>query len=479
MSRGRGPRLSTVLRLAVSGGRSDSLRIVLTAIGALVATSMLLLGVAVTAVGPDDGPYFTTLLSESGLHPGVVFAMVLLSLVSLSFVGQCSRIGAPERDRRLAAIRMAGGTPRDARTVLAAETFCAAALGSVLAGVLYLVMHQWFPIEVTRYYTDLGERTSVRGLLLPTDVLPHPVAFLIMLLVIPLGATLLGLVALRRTALTPFGVTRRVAHRPPAMAPFIVFVIGAGGLTWFSLVRKGPVSGELAFFLLIPLLFVLTAVGVIFGSASVAYQLGRFLAPRTRRPALLIACRRMIDAPFTASRSSAAVVLAVLIGAAAQGLRANILIAISDGDGSQNDFFATAFDLVDIVVAIAIGIGVASLLVVAAEGVVTRRRTLAALVATGVPRRTLATATLLEVVAPLLPAVLITTLVGVLAARGVYGTSAELNLNGRTRTVAIPIPWVNLTVLAVGTLLVATAITALSLLFLRRATDLTELRTAA
>lgn len=179
---------------------------------------------------------------------------------------------------------------------------------------------------------------------------------------------------------------------------------------------------------------------------------------------------------FTASRSSAAVVLAVLIGAGAQGLRANFLIATSE-DGSQNNFFVTAFDLVDIVLAIAIGIAVAGLLVVAAEGVVTRRRTLAALVATGVPRRTLATATLLEVIAPLVPAVLVTTLVGILAARGIYGASATPN--GNAKPVGVPVPWANLTVLAGGTLLVATAITALSLLFLRRATDLVELRTAA
>lgn len=340
-------------------------------------------------------------------------------------------------------------------------------------------MHQWLPIEVTLTNLDYGEKTITKGLALPTDVLPHPLAFVVVLLVVPLGATLLGLVALRRTALTPFGVMRRVAHRPPATAPFIVFVIGAIGLAGFSLVPKGQVGFNLVFFVLIPLLFVLTAVGVIFGSASFAYHMGKFGALRTRRPAVLIACRRMVDAPFTASRSSAAVVLAVLIGAGAQGLRANFLITTSDGGGSQNDFFVTAFNLVDIVVAIAIGVALAGLLVVAAEGVVSQRRTFAALVATGVPRRTLATATLLEVAAPLVPAVLIATLVGELAARGIYGTSAELNLNGRTRSVAIPIPWVDLTVLAAGTLLVATAITALSLLFLRRATDLTELRTAA
>lgn len=388
--------------------------------------------------------------------------MVMLSLVSLSFVGQCSRIGAPARDRRLAAIRMAGGTPRDARTVLAAETFCAAALGSILAGVLYLVMHQWFPIATgaAGYRGEDGNEPLRRALVLPTDVLPHPVVFVIVLLAVPVGATLLGLVALRRTALTPVGVTRRVSHRPPAIAPLIVFVVGAGGLAGFSFVPMGQVGFNLVFFLLIPLLFVLAAGGVIFGSASFAYHLGRFLGSRTGRSAVLIASRRMVDAPFTASRSSAAVVLAVLIGAGAHGLRANFLIATSDG-GRQNDFFVTAFNLVDIVLAIAIGIAVAGLLVVAAEGGVSRRRTLAALVATGVPRRTLATATLLEVVSPLVPAVLVATVVGVLAARGIYGTSATSNGTAKP----VPIPWANLTVLAGGTLLVAAAISALSLLF--------------
>lgn len=472
--------MSTVVRLALSGGRSDALRIVLTVVGALVATSMLLLGVAVVAIGPDDGPYFTSLLSESGLHPGVVFAMVMLALVGLSFVGQCSRIGAPARDRRLAAIRMAGGTPRDARTVLAAEAWCAAALGSVLAGVLYVVVHLWFPIATGSkgYRGENGDGPLRRQLVLPTDVLPNPLAFVIVLLIVPVGATVLGLMALRRTALTPFGVTRRVAHRPPAVTPLILFLIGAGGLAGFSLLPTRQVGVGVVFFLVIPLLFVLAAVGVIFGSASFAYQLGRFGTARARRPAVLIACRRMVDTPFTASRSSAAVVLAVLIGAGAQGVRANFLIATSDGSaGAQDNFFVTAFHLVDIVVAIAIAIAVAGLLVVAAEGVVTRRRTLAALVATGVPRRTLAAATLLEMVAPLVPAVLIATLAGVLAARGIYGTSATPN--GNATPVDVPIPWANLSVLAGGTLLLATAITALSLLFLRRATDLTELRTAA
>lgn len=477
MSGDRGPQLRTIARLALAGGWADALRIALTVLGSLFATAVLLLGAAVTGVGPDDGPYFTTLISEPGLHPGVIFAMVMLSLVSLSFVGQCSRIGAPARDRRLAAIRMAGATPRDARMVLAAEVFCAALLGAILAGALYLVMHQWFPIRIARHYIEFGEKTVTRGLVLPTDVLPNPLVFLLILLVVPIGATMIGLVALRRTALTPFGVVRRVTHRPPALAPLILFLVGAGGLIGWSAIPGVELSDRGAFLILLPVLVLCTSVGVIFGSAATAYRLGQLGASRTGSPAVLIACRRMIDAPFTASRSSAALVLAVLIGAGAQGLRANFLLETSYPGQGPDQFFVTAFDLIDLVLVIVVAIAVGGLLVVAVEGMVSRRRTLAALVASGVPRRTLAVATMLEVAGPLVPTVLITTVTGLLAVRGIYGTTAFPG--GNAAPVAVPIPWADLTTLTGGTLLVAIAITALSLLFLRRATDLTELRTAA
>ena len=160
--------------------------------------------------------------------------------------------------------------------------------------------------------------------------------------------------------------------------------------------------------------------------------------------------------------------------------------------GSDDPFYAQAFHLVDGVLAVAIAIAVAGLLVVAAEGVVTRRRTLAALVASGVPRRTLAAATLLEAIAPLVPTVLIATATGVLAARGVYGTTIRTSVPSATTTASggstgsasrdvvlgVPVPWVELATLAGGTLLLVIAITALSLLFLRRSTDLAELRAA-
>lgn len=485
----RRPRPMTLVRLALRGGRADTLRILLTVAGSAVATYVLLLAVAVIDIGPHDGPYRTQLLSESGLHPGVVLAMIMICGLTLSFVGQCTRIGAPARDRRLAAIRMVGGTPRDVRAVLAVEVCCAALLGSLSAAAAYLVVHRWFSNGGPGEGYGTGGATTGPAHLFPTDVLPGVGPFVLVLAIVPVGATLLGLVALRRTALTPLGVVRRTVSRPPTVAPLGVFLVGAVGLVCWSAVPEHLRTSRGAFSVLVAVFFLCAGVGLILGSAAYAFHLGRWGAARAQRPAVLIACRRMVAAPFTASRASAAVVLAVLIGAAAQGVRAELLLATA---GDDNPFYANAFDLVNAVLIVATAIAVAGLLVVAAEGVVTRRRTLAALVASGVPRRTLAVATVLETIGPLVPTVAIATVTGVLAARGVYGTTATSSVPSGATTepdgtvvtgyrevlAAVPVPWAGLAAVAGGTLLLATLVTLVSLIFLRRSTDLAEVRAA-
>jgi len=45
--------------------------------------------------------------------------------------------------------------------------------------------------------------------------------------------------------------------------------------------------------------------------------------------------------------------------------------------------------------------------------------------------------------------------------------------------VPVPVPWAELAILTGGTLLATAVVTALALLFLRRSTNITELRTAA
>jgi hypothetical protein len=78
-------------------------------------------------------------------------------------------------------------------------------------------------------------------------------------------------------------------------------------------------------------------------------------------------------------------------------------------------FYTGALNLVDAAVWVGISIGAAGLLVALVEGIVSRRRSLTAAVATGIPRATLARATLLQTVLSATPALLVATTAGATA----------------------------------------------------------------
>jgi hypothetical protein len=159
----------------------------------------------------------------------------------------------------------------------------------------------------------------------------------------------------------------------------------------------------------------------------------------------------------------------------------NFLLQTSAAD----TFYADTFDLLDGVLALGIVIAAAGLLVITAEGIVTRRRTLAALTAAGAPRRTLAAAVVLETVLPMVPTVLLAATAGLLAARGFFGSSTRVydssGIAGdpEARMVGVPVPWVELGTLAGGTIAVVLVVTASALIFLRRSTNISEVRAAA
>jgi hypothetical protein len=461
------------------------MRIGLTALGAAGAAVALLVAASVAVIGPNDGPYPYEVLTQPGLRPGVVVVMLLLCVPILVFVGLCTRVGAPARDRRLAAIRMAGATPAEVRRVVWVETGLSAGLGSLVGGAAWLVggaVVQPSPQVVRTYSTDGGgvifsELVTAPAYPLPVDVAVPWWLLVLCLALVPAGATLSARVAMHRVGLSPFGVVRHEQARPPSLAPAVMVLVGVVGLAaWTPIAAAlgvgleeglgGYAAGSLV-------LFVVTLVGLVFGAASMAALLGRLVAPRTGSPALLIATRRLVAAPFTASRAAAAVTFAVLLGAAVQGTRVNFLLQTSAAD----TFYG--------VLALGIVIAAAGLLVITAEGIVTRRRTLAGLTAAGAPRRTLAAAVVLETVLPLVPTVLLAATAGLLAARGFFGSSTRVyDSSGiaedpEARMVGVPVPWVELGTLAGGTIAVVLVVTASALIFLRRSTNISEVRAAA
>ena len=481
----RGLRTDARLAWSLLNGspRSERWRLSLTALGAMTGTGFVLAALVVTAIDANDGyepdglggvmvyhPYYTNgLINEPGLRPGVTIALLLLLLPVLAFLAQCTRIGALHRERRLAALRLAGATPRQVRRITALETGTVSGLGA-LAGLAGFVALR----------AVLGAAQHGRKVLTwPTDV-PLPWGWIAVVVAgVPLLAALGARLSLRRVEVDPMGLVRRGRRHPPrpgrvrvalwSLAP-LALIAGTGGFLAIVGMGVGNTPGYTygMFVALAVATIALVVVGLLFGTAGLAVLSGR-LAARSRRPALLLAGERLQADPWAGARAHAAVLLTALIGVGFMGLRRMRFERLEQyrrlpfHNTADDAFFHGAYDLVGLALLIALGVTISGLAVGTAESVMTRRRTLAAMAATGVPRSVLNRVVLLETLLPLAPAVLVASVCSltVLAASVSRGES---------------MPLLEPLLTAAGLLAAALLATAASLPLLRRTVHPAELR---
>ena len=500
---------TTLARLAVAGGRTDTLRMTFTAVSAALAAVVLLAAAAVAAVpelgtssdGSDawNEQYSSSLIKEPGLRPGVVFTLLMLAVPVLFLAGQSIRFGSPARDRRLAAMRLAGATPRQAVLIAAAETAGAALLGSIAGTAVFLVLR----VVLDRPNPD-------RTLPLPTDVLPSVPGFAAVLLLVPVLAGLIGAFLLRRVIITPLGVVRRVRSRSPRLWPGVLILIGVFGPLLIRplgelIVRLGGRTGRDLMLVGAFVVVLLAVAGVIIGTGWIAYTAGRLLHRFGRSPATLLAGRHLMADPWNGSRTLSALLAALVVGGGVLGYRAYMVTQFaadaeaaklrreSEGYFSSADFYLNSIDLIRIAVLAGVVVAAAGIMVAVAESVVARRRTNAALVAAGVPRRVLGTSIAWQVLTPLVPAVIVALTVGVSMVRGISttatgggGASCEGDCyEGSPNwvvdpvvTKAVPVPVGDLLLLGGGAVVIMMLVVGVGLLLLRRSTELDELRVA-
>ena len=492
-------RPATLGRLAVAGSRTDVLRGAFTAVSSALAVVVLLAAATVGSIRGFAERYTNNLLVEPGLRPGVMTALVLVSLPVLALTGQCIRIGAPARDRRLAAIRLAGATPREAVLIATAETAVAGAVGAVLGIGAYLLLRVVLP----------GAGPD-RRLPLPTDVLPPMPLIVAPALIVPVLAALIGAVLMRRVIVTPLGVTRRIRQGGPRPWPGLLLGLGVfcfwvpAGIADRIRMSQDVIAALLAGGL------VMTVLGVVLGVGWLSYISGRLLRRFGPGPATLLAGQRLITDPWNGSRTLAAMLAAIVVGSLALGIGAQIdtefraydrlaelnSAAIGLGLTGDREFYSGAIRLVVLAVLVSAFMAAAAVLVALSESIVARRRAYAALTATGVPRRTLAAALLWQMLTPLVPALLLALGTGATLIRM---TGVDVAVGGvtytecvdpaadpagcATRTVSLPlvemqvaVPFDQLALLGGGALLAVLLAAGAAVLVLRSSTDLEELR---
>ncbi|KKD06609.1 membrane protein [Streptomyces sp. WM6386] len=390
-----GDRLRADLRLAWlltrGSDRREWWRVLLTGVGAALATEF---GLVIAVLLTMDGQYSVSvgagLLDQPGTRAGVIVALLLLFIPVLGFLGQCARIGAVHRDRRLAGLRLAGATPGQVRRIAALESGLACLAGSAVATV-------FSALSLLRLWSR-----------------PTPLAWALVALVavgVPVLGAAVSALALRRVVASPLGWIRRVR---PARRPGRIFRLATALLALVVLealttpFHRAPFEPTLVPLTVFAACLLVGAAAVWLSGAS-ARQLGEGLTGRATSPAVLIAAARLRDDPWASARTHAAVLLVTVVGSGFMGVRAVFLTALYAQDragrlGMGVSYYTTGIDLTGAAILVALGLVLVGLAVGTAESLATRRRGLAAQTAAGVPRAVLIRATLLETALPLAPA---------------------------------------------------------------------------
>ncbi|MFE7763999.1 ABC transporter permease [Streptomyces sp. NPDC057438] len=382
------------LLLTQGSDRREWWRVSLTGLGAALATAF---GLAAGVLASLEGQYRVDmangLLDNPGQRSGVIAILLLLLVPVLGFLGQCTRVGAVHRDRRLAGLRLAGASAGQVRRIAALETGLACLAGSLVTTVAFVVFL-------------LSEWQS-----------PRMVAWIVIALM-ALGVPVLGagvsVLALRRVVASPLGWVRRVAPGT-GRGPGWVFVGAVALLVLAALVAVANTnrgmpdykSGRTPLLLCGALLAV--GAGAVLLSGTVSKLTGRMLARRTGNPAVLIAAERLRDDPWASARIHAAVVMGTVVGSGYVGVRQGMLADIHKHDYllERADFYNTGLNFTAAAIVVGFAVTLFGLAVGTAESLATRRQGLAAQVAAGVPYETLGRALLLETALPLAPSVLV------------------------------------------------------------------------
>ncbi|MDT0406066.1 ABC transporter permease [Streptomyces edwardsiae] len=390
-----GSDLRLAWQLTRGSGRGEWWRIALTAAGAALATGLALTAAALASLrGHYAVPLAEGLLSEPGTRSGVILGLLLLLIPVLGFLGQCARIGALRRDRRLAGLRLAGAAPGQVRRIAALETGPACLLGSAVA-------------------TAVSVTVMVR-------VWEHPaaltwVAVALVAVAVPVLGAAAGALALRRVVASPLGRVRRVSPARPGRGPgrlFLVSLLVVAGLALLAAntTSSGP-RGPMELRTPLTVFAALLAVGAgsVWLSGATCRVVGRVLAGRARSAATLIAAERLRDDPWAAARTHAAVLLVTVVGTGFVGVRQAFLEDLHESRhlGESIAYYTTGLDLTAAAIAVGLVITLSALAVGTAESLTARRRGLAAQAAAGVPRAVLNRALLLETALPLAPALLL------------------------------------------------------------------------
>lgn len=376
-----------VMRMLANGGsRRERVRGRLMAAGAALAT--FLLCVAVNLLQAQDarlGIFF----SDEG-RALTSLALALLVLPAVAFLYQVSRLAGATRERRLAALRLAGATPRHVRLLGAYEGGWQALVGGLIGIAVFLVL-------------DLA-----LSWLLP---LAAPVLLPTILAAVTLSGALSGVTAGRHVVSSPLGVLRRERPTGPRVLDLVLVAAGVvlllTGFTAKGRKLLGALGEPYGAALASTVGMVLLLFGLVLATAWLIRAAARRVGQRARAAETLLAARLVEADPRGWARALSVVGLTVFFGSLVGAQQAP---AFTRGDVSPG--FMTAYLLVELALLVALATSASALVVHQAEALLDHRRSFAALAAAGTPVPTLGRVLIRQALTTAIPVCLVAAFAG-------------------------------------------------------------------
>ncbi|TPQ16844.1 FtsX-like permease family protein [Streptomyces sporangiiformans] len=221
-----------------------------------------------------------------------VLGVALLVMPVIVLAAAAGRLGAARREQRLAALRLAGATPRQIMAMTAAEAAAVGGAGALTGALAYAVL---LPALAEIPYGVGGWYTGQLWVGLPW--------FAAVVLAVTALITVSAVTMLRQVATSPLGVAQQANPRRTRMIRLVLF---AAVLGYVLFTTQG---GQLGARQLVALLALFYGAFWLFGP-WVVDRLGRIVGRYARRPATLLAARRLSDDPSGAWRTVSGLVLA-------------------------------------------------------------------------------------------------------------------------------------------------------------------------
>lgn len=280
-------------------------------------------GIETTTPSSCNGEYCSVAAGIDASGIDLILSVVVLGLLFpvLTFIGTATRLSAARREQRFAAMRLVGATPRQVSVMSAVESVLAAIAGVAAGFGLFYTLR---PAAARYPFTGAPFFTSDLSLNL-ADVLLVAVG-------VPVAAAVMARLALRRVHLSPLGVSRRVTPAAPRAWRLVPLLAGIAELAVVLAVGAPPTSdGQMKAYL--PGLLLILA-GLVTAGPWLTMTSARAMARRARRPAALIAARRLADDPRAGFRTISGLVLALFVSTVAFAVTTSIAANRSAPDGA-------------------------------------------------------------------------------------------------------------------------------------------------